>query len=179
MQIVTPKGELAYVHVFKPQPAQEGYKEQYSVTFIWDEDNPKLAKLKAAIVEVAKKKWGAKAEAMLNKGQLRNPIRPGSDREGSPDEADYAGKVFLTARSSDKPQAVDEDLEEFMGQMDLYSGCQGRGDIYFFPYDKAGNKGVGAILNSVQKLGDGERKSGRRPASSAFADLDDDDADLM
>lgn len=180
MQIVTPIGEAAYVNVFRPQPAmQEGKPDQYSITLIWDEDDPKLEKLRKAIVEVAEKKWGKKAEAMLDKGQLRSPLRPGSDRETSKDAADYEGKVFLTARSTDKPQAVDQDLEEFIDQMDFYSGCQARADIYLFPYDKAGNKGVGAILNSVQKKGDGERKSGRRPAASAFADLDDEDADLM
>lgn len=179
MQVVTPVGEAAYVFVFKPQPAQEGYKEQYSLTLIWDENEPKLDKLRKAIVAVAETKWGKKAEQMLEKGQLRSPLRPGSDREDGKDAEQFEGKVFLTARSTDKPQVVDEDLEEFINQMDFYSGCQARADLYLFPYDKAGNKGVGAILNSAQKKGDGERKSGRRPASAAFADLDEEDEALM
>lgn len=180
MQIVTPRGETAYVHVFKPQPAmEEGRPDQYSVTFLWDEDNPKLKKLQAAIVEVAKKKFGDKAEAMLNKGQLRSPLRPGSDKEEAKDAELYEGKVFLKAASTDKPQVVDEDLEKVMDEMDVYSGCIGRGDIWLFPYDKKGNRGVGAILNSFQKLGEGERRSGRRPATDAFGEDDEEQDELL
>ena len=85
----------------------------------------------------------------------------------------------MTVRSTDKPQVVDADLEPIMDQMDVYSGCVGRADIWLYAYDTAGNKGVSAIINSFQKLGDGERKSGRRPASAAFGDIDDDDAGLL
>lgn len=179
MQIVIPRGDTAYLHLFKPQPAmEEGKPDQYSATFLWDEDNPKLDKLKKAIVEVAQKKWGDKAKSMLDKGQLRSPLRPGSDKEDAKDADMYEGKVFLKASSTDKPQVVDQDAEAVLDPMDVYSGCIGRADIWLFPYDKKGNRGVGAILNSFQKLADGERKSGRRPASDAFSNADDDD-DLM
>jgi len=177
MQIVIPRAETAFLHLFRPQPAmQEGKPDQYSATFLWDEGNPKLAKLEQAIVDVATAKWGAKAKTMLEKGQLRSPLRPGSDKEDSNQAEQFEGKVFLTARSTDKPQVVDGDLEPVMDQMDVYSGCIGRADIWLFAYDKAGNKGVGAILNSFQKLDDGERKSGRRPASDAFGEEEDDEA---
>jgi hypothetical protein len=180
MQIVTPKAQTAYLHVFRAQPAmQEGKPDQFSATFIWDEEEKKLAKLKKAIIEVAEKKFGSKAKGMLEKGQLRSPLRPGSDREDGKDAELFEGKVFLTARSQDKPQVVDEDLEPIMDQFDIYSGCLGRGDIWLFPYDKAGNRGVGAILNSFQKLGEGERLSGRRPASAAFGDEEDEDDDEL
>lgn len=179
-QIVTPKGETAYVHVFKPQDAmEEGKPPQYAVTFLWDEDEkPKLKKLEEAIVEVATAKWGAKAKGMLEKGQLRSPLRPGSDKEGAKDEEQFAGKWFLTARSTDKPQVVDEDLDDIIDKFEVYSGCIGRGDIYLFAYDKKGNKGVGAIINSFQKLGEGERRSGRRAAADAFGSGEDDDEAL-
>lgn len=178
MQIVIPRGETAYVHVLKPQPAmQEGKEPQYAATFLWDEDEPKLAKLKKAIIEVAEKKWGSKAKGMLEKGQLRSPLRPGEDKEDAKDAEAFEGKVFLTARSTDKPQVVDADLEPLMDSLDVYSGCIARADIWLFPYDKAGNRGVGAILNSFQKLDEGERKSGRRRAEDAFSDEDDDEVD--
>jgi hypothetical protein len=175
-QIVTPRGHTAFMHLFRPQPAmQEGKEAQYTVTFLWDEGDKRLAKLEAAIIEVAKEKWGDKAKGMLAKGQLRSPLRPGSDKEDTKAAEDFEGKVFLTARSTDKPQVVDKDLESVMDQMDVYSGCVGRGDIYLFPYDKAGNRGVGAIINSFQKLDEGERKSGRRAASDAFGGDDDEE----
>ncbi len=176
IQIITPKGETSYANVFRPQKAmQEGKPDQYSLTILWEEGNPKLEKLRAAIEKVAADKWGTKAKKMLESGQLKNPLRPGSDKEGTTAEDDYAGKLFLTARSTDKPEVVDEDTEPMIREMDFYSGCLARMDIYLYAFDKAGNKGVAAILNSVQKLGDGDRKSGRRPASSAFSGEEDDE----
>lgn len=171
MQIVTPVGEASYAFVFRPQKAmQEGKPDQYSLTLLWDEKHPKLQDLQKAIEEVAIKKFGAKAPQMLAKGQLRSPIRSGSER----DQEDYQGKVFLTARSTDRPQVVDADAEPIMDQLDFYSGCLARMDVYLYAYDKAGNKGVAAILSSVQKLEEGPRKSGRRSAREAFSDLGDD-----
>lgn len=180
MQIVTPKANTAYVHLFRPQPAmQEGKDPQYSVTLLWPAGDKRLAKLGKAIIEVAESKWGKKAGDMLKKGQLRSPLRPGEDKEDAKDAEFFEGKVFLTARSTDKPQVVDEDLNDIIDTMEVYSGCIGRADIWLFAYDKAGNKGVGAIVNSFQKLGDGERLSGKRPAADAFGDSEDEEEDEL
>lgn len=165
MQMITPVGMASYAYVFRPQKAmQEGRPDQYSLSIVWDEDEPKLDALRQAIEEVAVAKFGAKAKQMLEKGQLKNPLRPGSDRGTE----EMEGKVFLTARSSDRPGVVDSDAEPLMDQEDFYSGCQARMDIYLYAFDKAGNKGVAAILNNVQKRGDGDRLSGRRSAQQAF-----------
>ena len=181
MQIVTPRASTAYCNVLKAQPAMEkGKPDQFSVTLLWDEGEKKLEKLRKAIEEVAVAKFGPSARTKLANGQLRNPIRPGSDKEGTNAEDEFTGKVFMTVRSTDKPQVVDQDLEPVMDSMDVYSGCIGRADIWLYAYDTAGNKGVSAILNSFQKLDDGDRKSGRRTAASAFSEgLDDDDAGLL
>jgi len=179
MQIITPPGDTSYVYLIRPQaPMQEGKEPQYACTFVWPEGEKKLAKLKAAILEVAEGKWGKKAKQMLEKGQLRSPLRLGND--AYPDKEEFADTEFLTARSTDKPETVDRDAEPVMDNTEVYSGMLARGDLYLFAYDKAGNRGVGAILNSVQKLGDGERKSGRRSARDAFGDdLSDEEVDLL
>lgn len=170
MEVKTPRGTAAYAYVHKPQKAMDdGKADQYSLTLIWEPDDPKLAKLREAIVEVATKKFGAKAKQMLEKGQLRSPIRDGSEK----DSEAFEGRVFLTARSNDKPEVVDEEAEPIIDPMDFYSGCQARALLWLFAYDKAGNRGIGAILNGVQKLADGERLSGRRPAREAFSEDDD------
>lgn len=181
-QIVIPRGETAYVYVFKAQPPmQEGKEPQYSATFLWDKDNPKLDKLRKAIVEVAEEKWGKKAADMLKKGQLKSPLRTEEEKDDAKDAEMYEGKVFLKASSTDRPNIVDRDMEDILDKQEVYSGCIARADIWLFPYDKAGNKGVGAILNSFQKLDDGERRSGRRSAQDAFADEEDeaDDEELV
>lgn len=175
MQILTPKGEFAYVNVFRPGEPMEGSDKdpQYQLTVIWDEDDPKLQKLEDKILEVAKAKFGAKAEQMIAKGQLKTPLRDGSERD-----TDFLqGKKFMTARSNDRPDCVDKDLEDIIDSKEVYPGAIGRMDVWLYAYDKAGNKGVAAILNNVQKLEEGERKGGRRSASDAFGADEDEDKD--
>lgn len=173
MQVLTPKGEFAYVNVFRPGEPMEGSDKdpQYQLTVIWDEDDPKLQKLEDKILEVAKAKFGAKAEQMITKGQLKTPLRDGSERD-----TDFLqGKKFMTARSNDRPDCVDADLEDIIDSKEVYPGAIGRMDVWLYAYDKAGNKGVAAILNNVQKLEEGERKGGRRSASDAFSEDDEED----
>lgn len=169
MQAVTPSGTAHYVNVFRPgRPMDETKEEKYSITLTIAPDHPKLAAFRKKIEEVATARFGAKAKQMLEKGQLKNPIRDGHEKE----DENFHGKVFITARSSDKPQVVDMDAEPVMDQDDFYSGCLARADVYIYAFEKAGNKGISLILNSVQKLGDGERLAGRRSAASAFAEED-------
>lgn len=177
MQIVTPTGEVAYPFVFKPQPPMAGSsatkEPQYQLVLVYAEGDPKLKKLRDAIEKVATAKFGAKAKAMLKSGQLKSPLRMGEGR------ADWLeGKETMTARTTDKPEIVDADGEDIIRSADFYSGCFARMDVYLYAFDKAGNKGVSAILNSAQKRGEGERKSGARPASEAYGD-DDEDDDLL
>jgi len=108
---------------------------------------------------------------MLEKGQLKDPLRDG-DKERS-DDPKFANTFFLTARSNAKPGVVGEDAEPLLDQEDFYSGCTARADIWLYAFEKAGNKGVAAILNNAQKLGDGERLAGRRSASDAFKEAED------
>lgn len=177
MQIIVPTGEVAYPFVFKPQPPMAGSTNkdpQYQLVIVYDEDDKRLDKLKKAIEDVAVAKFGAKAKKMLESGQLKSPLRKGEGR------ADWLeGKLTMTARSTDKPEVVDRDLEEIIRQSDFYSGCRARMDVYLYAFDKAGNKGVSAILNSAQKMGDGERKSGARPAADAYSNAEDDEEDSM
>jgi len=168
MQLVTPKGRAAYAYVFKAQPAMDATKSpQFSLTLIFDKKTD-LGKLKEAIVTVAQAKFGPKAKQMLDKGQLKNPLRDGD--EDRPNDEAFKGSIFLTARSNDKPGVVDLDAVPLMSQDDFYSGCIARADVWIYAFEKAGNKGVAAILNNVQKVEDGERVSGRRSAEEAFKD---------
>lgn len=169
MQILTPEGEAFWPAVFRPaKPMQEGKEPQYQLTIGWSKDDEPdgLDRLRDAILEVATEKFGKKAEQMLAKGQLKNPLRDGDDAG-----QDYLdGLWYFTARSTDRPDVVDEDVEDIIDQKDFYGGCIARMDVYLYAFDKAGNRGVSAILNNVQKTGDGERKGGGRSAGAAFGD---------
>lgn len=173
MQFLSPKGEVAYPFVFKPQAPMDGSTKdpQYQLVIVYDEGDKRLDKLRKAIEEVATVKFGAKAKSMLASGQLKSPLRAGAGR------SDWLeGKVTFTARSTERPGVVDSNLDDIITPSDFYSGCEGRMDVYLYAFDKAGNRGVSAILNNAQKTAEGERKGGGpRPASSVFADDDEDD----
>lgn len=176
MQILTPTGEAAFCFVFKPQPPMAGSANKepsFQLTLLYEEGDARLEKIRKAIEEVAVAKFGAKAPAMLKAGQLKSPLRDAGGREWA------EGKETFTARTTDRPEVVNKDLEDIINQMDFYPGCRARMDVWLYAFDKAGNRGVSAIMNSVQKMGDGERKSGRRPASDAFGGADDDDAENL
>lgn len=174
MQILTPRGQAVYAYAFRPQKAmQEGKDPQYSITLCFENER-KLQKLKDAIEEVAVAKFGAKAKKMLASGQLKSPLRNAED-EGNENEL-IAGRWFINARSATKPGVVGEDGEEELTTQDeFYAGCEARADVWLYAFDKAGNKGVAAILNNIQKLADGDRISGRRSAAEAFRDDEEDD----
>ena len=88
-----------------------------------------------------------------------------------PDE-NYEGCYYLTAKTSRKPQVVDADRDDIYDEEEVYPGCYVRATIVFFPYNNEG-KGVGCLLNNIQKLEDGERIGGS--AATAAEDFDDDD----
>jgi len=177
MRIITPVGEAAFVSVFRPAKAMEGSTNQdpkFQMTILWSKKDPNLKKLRDAIKKVATEKWGAKAPIMLDKGQLKSPLRDGDERGDDADGENWrAGKVFLTARTTTRPGIVNEDLEDIIDHNEVYAGCKARMAVWLYAFDKAGNKGVAALLNHVQKMGDGERKDGYKTAAQTFSEGDD------
>ena len=79
---------------------------------------------------------------------------------------------YINAKSNRKPQVVDLDRDDIFDAEEVYSGCYVRATIVFFPYSNEG-KGVGVLLNNVQKLADGDHLGGS--AASAADDFDDDE----
>ena len=157
-------------------------KKKYSISLLIPKSNKALVKqLRAAIdaaKELGKSKWGGKIPA-----SLRNPMRDGDvDR---PDDPSYEGMWFINATSNQKPGVIDTDGNKLTTEDEFYSGCFARFLVNFFPYNAAGNKGVGCGLQHLQKTKDGERLSGRIGVESAFDDDyqpesdDDDDDDLL
>lgn len=179
-KVITGLVRLSYVNIFKSRAFHEGDDAKYSVCLLIPKsDKATLKKIKAAIEEATQEgissKWGGKRPA-----NLRTPLRDG-DEERAEEAEEYEGMYFLNATSNNKPGIVDKDLNEILDPEEVYSGCWGRASINFFPYDAKGNKGIGAGLNNIQKIKDGEPLGGARAsAESDFGDgfkIDDDDDD--
>lgn len=177
-KVVTGLVRFSYVNIFKSRSFTDGQDAKYSICLlIPKEDKATLKKIKAAIAEATEEgiasKWGGKKPA-----NLKNPLRDG-DEERAEEAEEYEGMYFLNANSQQKPGIVDKDLNEILDPDEVYSGCWGRASINFFPYNSNGNKGIGAGLNNIQKVKDGERLGGARASAEAdFGDgFEDDDDD--
>ena len=183
--VISPKGIASYAFVFNPQQSMNaGQEPKYSITVLVDEDED-LSEMKRVVVAAATKKFGDRARKLIKSGRLQLPFRNGDEERE--DDPLYAGKIFFSAKSGTKPQVVDRKKKLIEDPMDFYSGCICRVSVNAYGYDVNGNKGVAFGLNNVQKLEDGDRIAGRRPAADDFdtwgddddSELFDDDSDLI
>ena len=175
-KVITGLVRFSYPHVFTPDSINGG-EEKYSVSLIIpksDKDTINAIKtaIKTATEEGKTSKWGGKVPAKLD-----TPLRDGDiEREG--DDA-YSNAYFINPKSTKRPTVVDRKVNEIVDQDDFYPGCYGRASISFFPYEAAGNRGVGVLLNHVQKIEEGERLDGIASADEDFDILEDDDDGLL
>lgn len=169
-KVVTGKARLSYVNVFQPRPGMSGGEPKYSVcVLIPKSDTATIAKIKAAVAaatEAGKAQWGGKIPP-----NLKTPLRDGDTER---DTAEYKGHWFINASSKQRPGVVDASVQPIMDAGEVYSGCYGRVSLNFYPYNQQGNRGVGAGLQNVQKLTDGEPLSGRSRAEDDFTAVEDD-----
>lgn len=169
-KVVTGKVRLSYVTLFEPKLDDQG-KLKYSVAvLIPKSDKATIEKINAAVA-VAKQegvasKWGGKVPPTL-----KMPLRDG---DAKPDAPEYKGHYFINANSLQKPGVVDANVQPILDASEVYSGCYGRVSLNFYPFDSKGNRGVGAGLQNVQKLADGEALSGRSRAEDDFTAVEDD-----
>ena len=100
------------------------------------------------------------------------PLHDG-DKKKDGDPA-YQGAYYLNAKNNRKPRIIDEDRNEIIDPSEIYSGIYAKCAISFYPYNKAGNRGLGCSLEIVMKTGDGEPLGSSISIDEAFEDDDDD-----
>ena len=139
-------------------------------------DTKTLSKIKAAMEEAKAKgqseKWNGKVPP-----NLKTPLRDGDAEH--PGEPAYANKYFFNCSAKNRPGVVDAEINPIINPEDVYSGCYGRVNVTFYPYDASGNRGIAAGLNHVQKLEDGERLGGGVSVEAAFSDEDEEESWLF
>lgn len=173
-KLVLPPALGSYANIFQPREIEgSSGGPKYSISLLWDANDKSLAPVRKLIEEVAVAKFGPAAKQWLAQGggRFHNPLRDGSIEK--PEDAVYAGKVFLNASSSRQPGIVDGKLNKVFEEEEAYSGCTFRASVSFFAFDKAGKKGVGCGLNNLQVVKKGDRIDGRRDAAEEFADFVD------
>lgn len=89
------------------------------------------------------------------------------------------GHYLLNARSKKKVGLVDRDRQPILDASEIYSGCWAYVSVTSFAYDNE-SKGVSFFLNNIMKARDDEPfGGGASTPDEDFADIVDDDDDLI
>lgn len=175
--ITGPNTRFSYLNVFEPKAMSDGAVPKYSASLIIPKSDKKTVEAIRAAIKAAYEKDADKikgnGKSLPTLSQLNTPLRDGDDQR--PDDEAYKNSYFINAKSNTKPGVVDAGRKYIMDRSEVYSGCYGRASITFFGYNVNGNKGIGANLNNIQKLKDGEPLGGRASAEADFAGYDDEE----
>lgn len=167
------RGRLSYEHVFDPKAPDEKAEPVFSANLLLAKDDPQLAKIKAAMVEVAEAKWGSRGKANLETLIKNNRValKDGDEKEWG----GYEGMMYLSASNKVRPLVIDRD-KSLLTKADgkVYSGCYVNMLVEIWAMDNKFGKRICATLKGVQFVADGEAFTGGKPASTDdFEDVAD------
>lgn len=166
---------IAFPELFTAKASNDGGKPKFSAAFLFAPDHPCVAKIKAAMAEVAKEKWGAKADQVMKALTAADKMAL-HDGDNKADYAGYEGNLFVNASNATRPTVLNRDKSP-LAEKDgvIYSGCYVNAIIECWAQDhKDFGKRVNATLSGVQFFKDGDAFSGGRAAGEdEFEDLDD------
>lgn len=154
---MTPVATASYVQLAAPKLDQYG-NSKYAVSLIFPKST-NLKMLKATAETAGKLKFGDKWETVRKKTNFKWPFRDG-DLDKPEDEA-YKNSIFVNT-STNKPIGACDAGNNSTGKpvsidiTEIYSGCKVRAYLNFSAYQKDGGIGVGAYINAIQKVADGE-----------------------
>jgi hypothetical protein len=181
-KVITGKVRLSYANLFVPRAGKPGDEEKYSVCLLIPKSDKKTLMLIKAAIEAAKVAGVAKLGGKVP-SNLKTPIHDGDVDKDLDESPEYAGCYFMNVSAKQKPAVVgtERDIEgkliPITDPTEVYSGCYARVSVNLAAYNHpAGGKGIGAYLNNVQKMADGESLGGGRSrADDDFGDDSDDD----
>jgi len=172
--MITTLARFSYLNVFEPKETPSGDLKFSVSILIPKEDTEGIKEIHTAINIAVQKGLDNNKFGKGNVPNLRLPIRDGdAEFEEGNRGPEYKGCFFINATSKNKPGCVKAQKDSrpvpIFDPDDFYSGCYGRADVNFFPYNQAGNRGVGVGLNNLMMVKEGERLDGRMKAEDAFA----------
>jgi hypothetical protein len=169
IRVISPECILSFPDLFE---ADEKGKFGAALVFPAGTD---LTELKKAVLAVAQEKFGDKAAAMIQKGQLRFMGGPHHTFRTDGEDKYGEGAIYINARSNTRPGIVsiypDAQGRPSMitDESQIYPGCVCKVSLSPFYYDIDGNKGITWGLNNIQKIRDGDRLDSRVSAADEFS----------
>lgn len=173
-KVVTGKVRLSYANVWEPKAINGGDPKYSTSIIIPKKDKKTIQKIEDAIAEAIDDGYeSGKFKKGKAKSTLKIPLRDGDVER--PDDKNYADSMFMNLNSVKQPGIVDRDVQPILDQNEVYSGCYARVSMNLFAYNSNGNTGIGAGLNNIQKLADGEPLGGGSTPDQDFSNVDDED----
>lgn len=172
MIIKLPSVRISFPVLFKAKAFNGQGEPAYSAAFLIPKGSKLHAEIDAAMLKVAREKWGDKAALILQ--NLAAPKEKCFYNGDVKDEYEgFKGNMVLSARSTRKPVVTDRD-KNTLTQEDgrPYSGCYVHASARLWAQDNAFGKGLRAELRAVMFARDGDAFAGGAPASDdEFDDL--------
>lgn len=156
---------LAFPVLFEAKTVNGEGKPAFSASFLIDPTDPQVKALNQAIEQVAREKWGAKADAVLKQMRAQDKVCL-HDGDLKANYDGFPGNQYVSARSATRPLVIDKDrspLAEADGKP--YAGCYVNASIELWAQDNNYGKRVNAGLRGVQFLRDGDAFAGGGAAS--------------
>ena len=172
--MITTLVRFSYLNAFEAKATPSGDLKFSASLLIPKEDVEGIKAIHSAINAAVQKGIDNNKFTQAQVKSLRLPIRDGdAEFESGNRGPEYKGCFFINATSKNKPGVVKAQKDSapvpIFDPDDFYSGCYGRADVNFFPYNQAGNRGVGVGLNNLMMVSEGERLDGRQKAEDAFS----------
>jgi hypothetical protein len=183
MKIKLQNVRLAFPQLFKATTVNGEGEPAFSASFLIEPDDAQVKSIEAAIEQVAKDKWGAKAADVL-KGMRKSDKTCLHDGDTKSQYAGFENMLFISSRNKTRPLVIDRDktpLAEADGKP--YAGCYVHVSLDLWAQDNNYGKRINASLGGVQFYRDGDAFTGGGAASEdEFDDLGagtDAEADLV
>lgn len=169
MRIMLRDVRLAFPSLWKATApkGQTGGELAFSASFLMPKTHKQLAELNAAFAQVAKEKWGAKADAVLKALKSADKICLHNGDAKSEYEG-FEGNLYVSARTKTRPSVFDQQRQELTeADGKPYSGCYVNVSLELWAQDNSYGKRINAQIRGVQFLRDGDAfAGGARPADA-------------
>lgn len=176
MKVVTGKVRASYVNVFQTKYNDLKGKDEYSMQLLIPKsDKETVKRIKEAIQDSVKKKWGEKPPK-----SLKFTFRDGDKEEDLAEDVKvgdepYAGHYFMNVSSKDKPGVVDRRTNPIIEPTDFQSGDYCMVSLNSYAFDTKGNKGVSFGLMNIQVVEKGEPLGNRSRPEDDFKAFEDEE----
>jgi hypothetical protein len=159
MKIKLKNVRLSFPHLFTAQQSDEG-EPKFNAAFLLEPTHPQVKEVEAAMLQVAKDKWGAKWESVYKSMTASDKLAL-HDGDTKAQYAGYEGNLFINANNPSRPLVLDRDKTPLTAEDGKpYGGCYVNVTVEFWAQDNKFGKRINAGLGGVQFVKDGDRFGG-------------------